>query len=65
MPESPTGETTCDLQTARTRTVNAEVCNHSLRAGAQAYLTKPPDVDLLLAEIERLIAKNNKGLMHA
>ena len=30
----------------------------ALDAGAQGYLTKPTDVDVLLAEVERLITKS-------
>ena len=29
----------------------------ALRAGAQAYITKPPDIDLLISEVARLIAE--------
>ena len=30
----------------------------AFRAGAQAYITKPPDIDLLIAEVARLIAES-------
>ena len=31
----------------------------ALNAGAQAYITKPPDLDVLLQEVERLITQTN------